>query len=58
MLLLAYWAAFLTNAAFDVYLEGPVGGVWFWCVFGVGAGACWVHRNHPEILNDEIPTLA
>jgi O-antigen ligase len=33
---LAYWSAFLVNASFDVYLEGPQGGIWFWCVFAYG----------------------
>jgi O-antigen ligase len=33
---LAYWLAFLVNASFDVYLEGPQGGIWFWCVFAYG----------------------
>ena len=33
---LAYWAAFMVNAAFDVTLEGPHGGIWFWSVFGFG----------------------
>jgi hypothetical protein len=33
---LAYWAAFMVNASFDVFLEGPQGGIWFWCVFGFG----------------------
>lgn len=37
--LLAYWLAFLVNATFDVYLEGPVGGIWFWSVFGFGLAA-------------------
>jgi O-antigen ligase len=34
--ILAYWLAFLVNASFDVYLEGPQGGIWFWCIFGYG----------------------
>ncbi len=34
--ILAYWLAFLVNASFDVYLEGPQGGIWFWCVFAYG----------------------
>ncbi len=34
--ILAYWTAFTVNGAFDVYLEGPQGGIWFWSVFGVG----------------------
>jgi hypothetical protein len=28
----AYWLAFMTNATFDVFLEGPMGGIWFWTV--------------------------
>ncbi|MDV6376010.1 O-antigen ligase family protein [Deinococcus arenicola] len=41
----AYWMAFLINAAFDVYLEGPQGGIWFWCVFGFGLAAMETHRR-------------
>lgn len=33
-----YWLAAIVNSAFDVYLEGPQGGVWFWSIFGVGLG--------------------
>ena len=33
---LAYWVAFLVNMTFDVYLEGPQGGIWFWSLFGFG----------------------
>jgi hypothetical protein len=33
---LAYWSAFVVNSTFDVFLEGPQGGIWFWCVFGFG----------------------
>jgi O-antigen ligase len=32
---LAYLAAFLANASFDVYLEGPMGGIWFWTIVGI-----------------------
>jgi len=45
-----YWAAFLINASFDVFLEGPMGGIWFWCLFGVGLGAMWVFDHCPEAL--------
>ena len=37
--LLAYLGAFLVNAAFDVALEGPQAGIWFWCLCGLGLGA-------------------
>jgi len=37
--LLAYWLAFLVNACFDVSFEGPVSGIPFWTIFGLGWGA-------------------
>jgi hypothetical protein len=36
---LAYWVAFVVNMSFDVYLEGPQGGIWFWSLFGFGIAA-------------------
>jgi hypothetical protein len=33
---LVYLVAALVNGSFDVYLEGPQGGIWFWAVVGVG----------------------
>jgi hypothetical protein len=33
---LSYWVAFMVNGSFDVFLEGPQGGIWFWCLFGYG----------------------
>jgi capsular exopolysaccharide synthesis family protein len=36
IVVLCYWMAALVNSAFDVYLEGPHGGIWFWSVFGAG----------------------
>ena len=32
--LMAYWMAFIVNMTFDVYLEGPQGGIWFWSLIG------------------------
>lgn len=48
--LLAFWLAFTVNGAFDVYLEGPVGGIWFWTIFGLGLATLSIHRSRPEIL--------
>lgn len=45
-----YWMAFLINASFDVFLEGPMGGAWFWTVYGTGLAAVRIHRTHPEVL--------
>lgn len=42
---LAYGAAFLVNASFDVYLEGPQGGIWFWVV--VGAALVLIAHERP-----------
>jgi hypothetical protein len=33
---LIYWMAFLLNGSFDVFFEGPQGGIWFWSLFGLG----------------------
>ena len=52
--LFCYWMAFLINASFDVYLEGPVGGIWFWTIFGVGIAAMDLHRRAPALL-DQTP---
>ena len=37
--MLAYWLAFMVAAGFDVFLEGPMAGIPFWTLFGVGWGA-------------------
>jgi hypothetical protein len=34
--ILAFWMAFMANASFDVFIEGPQGGIWFWCLLGFG----------------------
>jgi hypothetical protein len=51
LFLLAYWLAFMINAAFDVFLEGPMGGIWFWTVYGVGLAASWLYKHNPEVLD-------
>lgn len=53
--IVAYWVASLVNASFDVYLEGPVGGIWLWCIWGFGLGAAYVHRHTPEVGRDASP---
>jgi O-antigen ligase len=50
LFLLAYWLAFMINATFDVFLEGPMGGIWFWTIFGVGLAALWLYKHNPELL--------
>ena len=55
--LAAYLVAILMNASFDVYLEGPMGGIWFWSVFGLGLAACTLHARHPDALLDAAAPL-
>ena len=51
LFLLGYWLAFMINASFDVFLEGPMGGIWFWTVYGVGLAAVWLYKYHPAVLD-------
>jgi hypothetical protein len=41
---LCYATSILINATFDVTLEGPMQGIWFWCLFGFGIGSVMVYR--------------
>jgi hypothetical protein len=50
MVLLTYWAALLTNASFDVFIEGPMGGVWLWNIYGVGIAAVLIFKRYPQVL--------
>jgi hypothetical protein len=47
--------AILINATFDVALEGPMQGIWFWCLFGFGIGSVMVYRAQQS---DEIGATA
>ncbi len=40
-----YVIAILINASFDVALEGPMQGIWFWCLFGFGMGSVMIYRG-------------
>ena len=51
VLLLAYWTALMFNAAVDVYFEGPMGGIWYWSVIGLGVASVYLYRHHPEVLD-------
>jgi hypothetical protein len=34
----------MINATFDVALEGPMQGIWFWCLIGFGIGSVMIYR--------------
>ncbi len=42
LVVICYELAILINASFDVALEGPMQGIWFWCLFGFGR---WVRDD-------------
>jgi hypothetical protein len=42
--IMAYLTAFLANMSFDVYLEGPQGGIWFWCIVGFAIAVTHTQR--------------
>jgi hypothetical protein len=48
--LLTYWVAMIVNMNFDVYLEGPMGGIWFWTIWGYGLAIMWLYRYRPQSL--------
>jgi hypothetical protein len=52
LFLFAYYAAFMINGSFDVFIEGPMGGVWFWTIFGTGVGALWCYRYRRDLFAD------
>jgi O-Antigen ligase len=45
-----YVMSIIINATFDVGLEGPMQGVWFWCLIGFGIGSVMVYRCQPSAL--------
>ena len=53
LFLLAYWLAFMVNTSFDVFLEGPMGGIWFWTIMGAGIAAVHLYRYQPQVAWDD-----
>lgn len=52
---LSYWSAAMVNATFDVYLEGPQGGIWFWSIFGFGLAVLGAERSLDTRYNAAAP---
>jgi hypothetical protein len=48
LLCLCYGVGFLIDGTFDLTLEGPMAGIWFWTVFGVAVGASLIYRAEIE----------
>jgi hypothetical protein len=45
MWILCYWIASFINMSFDVYLEGPQGGIWFWSIIGLGVAVLRIQKH-------------
>jgi len=55
MWLLIYWLMVVINCSFDPYIEGPMGGVWLWSIYGVGVAAMWLRRREADLFEpDEV----
>lgn len=54
LFLTAYVIANVINASFDVALEGPMLGIWFWAQIGIGIGASMIYRGSSHIPFEEL----
>jgi hypothetical protein len=45
----ALWLAAIVGMSFDVYLEGPQGGIWFWAAIGFGAWLVRAERTGTDL---------
>jgi O-antigen ligase len=41
-----YVMSILIDATFDVAIEGPMLGIWFWCMVGFGIGSVMLYESH------------
>jgi O-Antigen ligase len=56
--ILAYWIAIMVNASFDVTLEGPQQGIWFWSLFGFGIALMLSYRSYTAALQPNRRTFS
>jgi hypothetical protein len=56
--ILACWVTFVVNAAFEVSLEGPQGGIWFWSLFGFGIAVLRAQRPSAMRRDAELQAVA
>jgi len=54
MWLLIYWLMIIINCSFDPYIEGPMGGVWLWSIYGAGIAAMWLRGSQPDLFEPTI----
>jgi hypothetical protein len=44
-----YWLSMLIGASFDPALEGPMMGIWFWSLYGIGIAAGEIYRYEVSV---------
>jgi hypothetical protein len=44
LFIVCYVSSCIINASFDVALEAPMQGIWFWCLIGFGIGTTMIYR--------------
>jgi O-antigen ligase len=57
LFVLCLWLATMINQSFDVYIEGPMGGMWFWAIIGFGLAALRVQRHEARLARSEAARL-
>jgi hypothetical protein len=55
--LFVYWLAMIVDASFDVFFEGPQGGIWFWSIFGLGLAAIRIQNSLFRQAEDASETI-
>lgn len=45
-----YGLAVVIDASFDVAIEGPMVGIWYWCILGTGIAAAMIYRARPSAV--------
>jgi hypothetical protein len=56
--IICFWLAAFVNMSFDVYLEGPQGGMWFWSIIGLGVAALRVQAHEARQASVQANRLA
>jgi len=47
---LCYWFSAFINMSFDVYVEGPMGGIWFWAMIGFGIAVIRLQERDVRLI--------
>lgn len=47
-----YWLAMVVDSCFDVALEGPQLGIWFWCLMGFGVALQTIYKDNFDSVDE------